>query len=558
METMQKVIKGILLTTLAITTTLYIAGCSQAKGNVLKEDANLTIEMPKENEQIEEIEDDIIGEKQPVSIKEQMTQGLSNLEIVKIKTAFPLMLDEMDRGQKYRLDRIILDLESMRRIVTFNPFKEDIEALQGLIQYHIDTGSLESLEYAMKMLNDLTLFGVDDPYDKKSPKAIEGWPIIFKEDKVFNVTKSLGNQYPPEIQEIINKANVTIDVSGNLRTDLIKKEEKIALELSKIKLENTQPLKEKSLQASELICDIRMSLIETDDKVEELKRLMDTNKETLVKLINECMGLLAEGNLKVEYSRILGYLEYTNEEIQKENFDYDLIVKCLDGSQESLDDISVVILGDVNPKVNKRYSAVLEMLEGNPVLYDWIKHELTGEYPAGGTPAKNYFGKVLYVDENDIELTSSEKLLIILDVQKSENLDKEKTIDLYGFSIPCYLIGIPEEELVDYKDTPYPYMKWDVDRNSLMILINDKWPGNDGETYRLENFLSLKFNKKIVQNIIERFRSQASQIIDPKDGTFILLSTATDDTRTVFIGSMEELQELMGGEYKKTPIYEIE
>ena len=41
------------------------------------------------------------------------------------------------------------------------------------------------------------------------------------------------------------------------------------------------------------------------------------------------------------------------------------------------------------------------MLEGNPVLYDWIKHELTGEYPEGGRPAENYFGKALYLDEKE-------------------------------------------------------------------------------------------------------------------------------------------------------------
>ena len=397
---MQKAIKGILLTILALT-TLFIAGCSQVEGNALNKDVNLIVEMPTENEQGKQVEDDVINEQQSLSLKEQMTQGLSNLEIVKIKTAFPLMLDDMHRGQKHRLGQMIVDLESMKNIVSFTPFREDIEALQGLVQYNIDTGSPESLEYAMKMLNDLTLFGVDDPYDKKSPKAIEGWPIIFQEDKIFNVTKSLGNQYPSEIQEIINKANVKVEVFYNLTNYLIEKEEKIGLELSKIKLENMGQLKEKSLQASELICDIRMCLIEIDDKVEELKRLMDTNKEALVKLISECMGLLPEGDLKVEYSRILGYLAYTKEEIQKEDFDYDLILKCLDGSQESLDDISVAILGNVNPQVNKRYSAVLEMLEGNPVLYDWIKHELTGEYPEGGRPAENYFGKALYLDEKE-------------------------------------------------------------------------------------------------------------------------------------------------------------
>ena len=43
---MPKVIKAIFLMILAIT-TLFTAGCSQVKGNALKEDANLTIEMQK-------------------------------------------------------------------------------------------------------------------------------------------------------------------------------------------------------------------------------------------------------------------------------------------------------------------------------------------------------------------------------------------------------------------------------------------------------------------------------------------------------------------------------
>ena len=55
---------------------------------------------------------------------------------------------------------------------------------------------------------------------------------------------------------------------------------------------------------------------------------------------------------------------------------------------------------------------------------------------------------------------------------------------------------------------------------------------------------------------MEKFRSQETQIIDPKDGTFIILSTATDDTRTVFIGNIEELKERVGNEI--SPIYEIE
>ncbi|HHX61444.1 MAG TPA: hypothetical protein GX707_12150 [Epulopiscium sp.] len=137
-QTMQKVIKRILLTTLAITTTLFIAGCSQVEGKASKEGANPIVEMPKENQKSKKIEADVISEKQPINIKEQMTQGLSDLEIVKIKTAFPLMLHAMEQGKEYNFEQIIIDLESMKNIVTFSPFKEDLEALQGLLQYSMD------------------------------------------------------------------------------------------------------------------------------------------------------------------------------------------------------------------------------------------------------------------------------------------------------------------------------------------------------------------------------------------------------------------------------------
>lgn len=390
-----------LLTSLIITATLFIAGCSQVEGNTLKEDANLTIGIPKKNEPVEEIENDSISEKQPINIKEQMTQGLSNLEIVKIKTAFPLMLHALEQGKEYNFEQIIIDLGSMKGIITYDPFREDIEALQGLIQYAIDKRSPESLELAIKMMSDLTLFGVDYPYDKKAPKAAQGWPQVFREEQVFNITKSLGNEYTAKMQEIISSTKITEDSKENLRTDLIETQQKIDGQLSKIDLESKERLKEKSLQASDLIYEISTGLIEEDYPVVALRERIDTNKEALVNILSGCVDLLPAGDLKVEYSRILGYLEYAIEEIPKQDVDYDLILNCLEGSQESLDDISVAILGNVNPKVNKRYSGVLGMLEGNPVLYDWITHKKTGKYPEEAKPKRNFFGKVIYVNSNE-------------------------------------------------------------------------------------------------------------------------------------------------------------
>ena len=308
-ETMQKVIKRIFLTTLAISTTLFVAGCSQVEGSAPKEDASLIVEMPKENEQSKEIEDDFTSEKQLINIKEQMTQGLSNLEIVKIKTAFPLMLHAMEQGREYNFEQIIIDLGSMKNIVTFSPFKEDLEALQGLLQYSIDKRSPEALQLAIRMMNDLTLYGVDYPYDKKAPKASQGWPEVFREEQKFNITKSLGNEYPPEILEIISATKVAVNTKDNLRTDLIGIQQKIDAELSKIDLESKERLKQKSLQASDLIYEISTGLIEEDYSVVALRERVDTNKEALVNILGGCIELLPEGNLKVEYSRVLGYLE---------------------------------------------------------------------------------------------------------------------------------------------------------------------------------------------------------------------------------------------------------
>ena len=385
-----------ILTTLVITATLFIAGCSQVEGDALKADANLTIEILKKTEQVKEIENDSVSQKQYINIKEQMTQGLSNLEIVKIKTAFPLMIHTMEKGKEYNFEQIIIDLESMKGIITYGPFREDIEALQGLIQYAIDKRSPESLELAIKMMSELTLFGIDYPYDKRAPKATQGWPEVFKEEQVFNITKSLGNKYTVKMQEIVSTTMIAEDSKENLRTDLIVTQQKIDRELSKIGLESKERLKEKSLQASDLIYEISTGLIEEDDPVVALRERIYTNKETLVNILSGCVDLLPEGDLKVEYSRILGYLEYAIEEITKQDVDYDLILNCLQGSQESLDDISVAILGNVNPKVNKRYSGVLEMLEDNPVLYDWIIDKQTGKQPEAAGPKRNFFGKVLY------------------------------------------------------------------------------------------------------------------------------------------------------------------
>jgi len=161
---------------------------------------------------------------------------------------------------------------------------------------------------------------------------------------------------------------------------------------------------------------------------------------------------------------------------------------------------------------------------------------------------------------NEKPQTPEEKLHKIIEVQTDENPDKNETIELYGFNIPCYLRYAFDSEPIDYKSSQYPYMIWFTDRkdgNMLMLGLNDQYPENGGESYRLESFLALKYDKKTVDLLMYKFKKRETEVIDCKDGTYIIFSTGTDDSRVVLIGNIEDLQKLNGPENHLPKTYEL-
>lgn len=141
--------------------------------------------------------------------------------------------------------------------------------------------------------------------------------------------------------------------------------------------------------------------------------------------------------------------------------------------------------------------------------------------------------------EKTTELTNKEKKQVIIDTQDNGELNTEKTINLYGFEIPYSLINMDGRLAVNYEDTPYPYMTWFEEKDMLIIYLNVKYPENGGDTYRLENLLELKFDKKTVGDLMEKFKIEETKIIDFDDETYMIFSTATDGTRVVSIGNIE-------------------
>ena len=143
---------------------------------------------------------------------------------------------------------------------------------------------------------------------------------------------------------------------------------------------------------------MRQFLIALDYGRANLIDLMGKNKQHLINILDECLSLLPDGKLKEEYLKVEEYLKYAYDLIEEENFNYDVVLMCIEGAQESLDDISATVLANVEPLVNKRYSASLALFEEGPVLYDWIKHEKTGEYPDGGKQKTDFFNVPVYYE----------------------------------------------------------------------------------------------------------------------------------------------------------------
>lgn len=158
---------------------------------------------------------------------------------------------------------------------------------------------------------------------------------------------------------------------------------------------------------------------------------------------------------------------------------------------------------------------------------------------------------------NEKPQTNEEKLSEIMEVQKAENPDTSETVEIHGFNIPCYLIFTPDGAPIDYKSSQYPYMSWIIDRDMLMLALNDQYPENGGDSYRLENFLTLKYDKGTIEILMDKFTTRETEVIDPKDGTYIMFSKGTDNIRVVSIGNIEDLQKLNSPENQLPPTYEL-
>ena len=340
-----------------------------------------------------------------------MLEGLSTMELAKIRYGLPGMIFKLETQAQRNLEQIIIDLQNIINASDSLVFQEDLTTIQKLIQYTLETvadkyseaplkaDDVYSLQIAVKMLSDLSYYGIDYPIDTKTPLEGVFSPAIYSKGELFGVTKSLGGEYSPETIAIINKVILETPIPNYSLEDLcIELEAIISEELSTVTIEKQEHLKEKNLEFSDTIYEMRQFLIALDYGRANLIDLMGKNKQHLINILDECLSLLPDGKLKEEYLKVEEYLKYAYDLIEEENFNYDVVLMCIEGAQESLDDISATVLANVEPLVNKRYSASLALFEEGPVLYDWIKHEKTGEYPDGGKQKTDFFNVPVYYE----------------------------------------------------------------------------------------------------------------------------------------------------------------
>lgn len=341
--------------------------------------------------------------------REEMIEGLSTMELAKIRYGLPGMIFKLETQAQRNLEQIIIDLQNIINASDSFVFQEDLVTIQKLLQNALEISGdqysqaplnpkdIYSLETAINMLSDLSYYGIDYPRDTKTPLTAVFFPAVYSEGELFGITKSLGGEYSSETIDIINNITLGTPVPNySLEEVCSELEAIISEELSTVAIEKQEQLKEKNLEFSDAIYEMRQSLIILKFGKENLIDLMGQNKERLINLLNECLDLLPDGKLKEEYLKVEEYLEFAYDLIEQEAFNYDVVLRCIEGAQESLDDISATVLANVDPLVNKRYSASLVLFEEGPVLYDWIKHEKTGEYPDGGKQKTDFFNVPIY------------------------------------------------------------------------------------------------------------------------------------------------------------------
>ncbi len=357
-------------------------------------------------------EESELGSQKTIEIlRAEMLEGLSTMELAKIRYGLPGMIFKLETQAQRNLEQIIIDLQNIINASDSLVFQEDLTTIQKLIQYTLETvadkyseaplkaDDVYSLQIAVKMLSDLSYYGIDYPIDTKTPLEGVFSPAIYSKGELFGVTKSLGGEYSPETIAIINKVILETPIPNYSLEDLcIELEAIISEELSTVTIEKQEHLKEKNLEFSDTIYEMRQFLIALDYGRANLIDLMGKNKQHLINILDECLSLLPDGKLKEEYLKVEEYLKYAYDLIEEENFNYDVVLMCIEGAQESLDDISATVLANVEPLVNKRYSASLALFEEGPVLYDWIKHEKTGEYPDGGKQKTDFFNVPVYYE----------------------------------------------------------------------------------------------------------------------------------------------------------------
>lgn len=133
----------------------------------------------------------------------------------------------------------------------------------------------------------------------------------------------------------------------------------------------------------------------------------------------------------------------------------------------------------------------------------------------------------------------AKKFKRVLEVKEDPELERTERVSLYGFDIPIYLIRTDYDYDTSKKDDIYPYVDWFEGWTMISIPLNVDYPEGGGETYKLKNFLELKYGEEIVNNIMERFKKGENFTVDFEDETYIKVSTATDDTRFIYIGYIE-------------------
>lgn len=390
---------------------LSLAGCAQGsktlgRENVLNKEqvVETTGQLPSNNRVEETLTEEILdveaNDIEVMEIKRKMIEGLENLEIVKIKTAFPAMIDAVEKGSEKHREKVIEDLEVVYRIAGDVTLKEDIRTIQKLLK----SSDSSMYIYAVHMLNDLSVYGIDYPYDFNAVKALEGWPQVYKEKKLFKTTKTWGYDYSEEVKGAIENVNIDIQNTYDLRLHMGAIQKTIDDECIQLTDVTIQEITEISSETSDIISEMRLELLDWQGNESYLRVIIMENEVQIRENLETCVEKLSEGKIKTEYERMLEYLDYCEEEVKGDDYNEDVVRRCIDALQQTLDDLLITVWGEVDLEYNRRYSGVTALMEKGPVEYDWIMHEIKGVYPDGGSPRKNYFGEAY-------DLLNEEKVL---------------------------------------------------------------------------------------------------------------------------------------------------